>query len=123
MKETPYIVAKVGCNHTGSMETAHKMIKIAANYCDTDVIKFQKRCPRELLTKEQYDAPHPIPENSYGRTYGEHREYLEFTLDEHARLKKWCEEGAEYSTSVWDLTSANQDHRLSRWFAALRLYP
>lgn len=114
MKETPYIVAEIGCNHTGSMETAHRMIKIAANYCGVDVIKFQKRCPRELLTKDQYEAPHPVPENSYGRTYGEHREFLEFTLDEHAQLKKWCEEeGVEYSTSVWDLTSAKEIASLS----------
>ena len=70
---------------------------------------FQKRCPKELLTKEQYDAPHPVPYNSYGATYGEHREFLEFDLDQHKQLKKWCEEsGITYSTSVWDMTSAKE---------------
>ena len=34
---------------------------------------------------------------------------MEFSAEEHAQLKKWCEEyGIEYSTSVWDLTSAKE---------------
>ena len=38
-----------------------------------------------------------------------HREYLEFTVEQHAQLKKWCEDaGIIYSTSVWDLTSAKE---------------
>ena len=105
----PFVIAEAGCNHKGDMQIAHEMIMTAAIYCKADAIKFQKRCPRELLTPEQYDAPHPHPENSYGRTYGEHREALEFTLEQHAQLKKWCEEaGIVYSTSVWDMTSAKE---------------
>ena len=107
--EKPFVIAEAGCNHKGDMQIAHEMIMTAAIYCKADAIKFQKRCPRELLTPEQYDAPHPHPENSYGRTYGEHREALEFTLEQHAQLKKWCEEaGIVYSTSVWDMTSAKE---------------
>ena len=72
-------------------------------------MKFQKRCIRELLTQEQYRAPHPNPVNSYGKTYGEHREYLEFTKEQHMQLKAYCERmGIIYSTSVWDLTSAKE---------------
>ena len=64
---------------------------------------------RELLTPEQYNAPHPNPENAYGATYGAHREFLEFDADQHAQLKKWCEEaGIIYATSVWDMTSARE---------------
>lgn len=107
--EKPFVIAEAGCNHKGDMDVAHEMIMTAAIYCKADAIKFQKRCPRELLTPEQYDAPHPHPENSYGRTYGEHREALEFSLEQHAQLKKWCEEvGIIYSTSVWDMTSAKE---------------
>ncbi len=29
--------------------------------------------------------------NSYGNTYGEHREYLEFTVEQHKQLKEWCD--------------------------------
>lgn len=105
----PRVIAEIGCNHKGEMEIAHEMIKMAAIYCKADIVKFQKRCNRELLTPEQYNAPHPNPANSYGKTYGEHREYLEFTVEQHAQLKAWCEEmGITYSTSVWDLTSARE---------------
>lgn len=105
----PYVIAEAGCNHMGDMEVAHELINTAAIFCKADAIKFQKRCPKELLTKEQYDAPHPNPHNSYGNTYGAHREYLEFTVDQHAQLKKWCDEvGITYSTSVWDMTSAKE---------------
>lgn len=103
------IIAEIGCNHKGDMEIAHEMIKIAAQFCHVDIVKFQKRTPRELLTPEEYNAPHPVPSNSYGNTYGEHREFLEFNLEQHRQLKKWCEEwGVVYSSSVWDLTSTKE---------------
>lgn len=107
MYKKPYVIAEAGCNHMGQMKIAKDLIETAAHFCKADAIKFQKRCPKELLTPEQYNAPHPNPANSYGRTYGEHREFLEFTVEQHAQLKKWCEEaGITYSTSVWDMTSA-----------------
>lgn len=103
----PFVIAEIGCNHKGDMDIAKQMIKTAAIYCEADAVKFQKRCIRELLTQEQYRAPHPNPVNSYGKTYGEHREYLEFTKEQHMELKAYCEQmGIIYSTSVWDLTSA-----------------
>lgn len=109
MYKKPYVIAEAGCNHMGQMEIAKDLIFTAAYYCKADAIKFQKRCPKELLTEEQYNAPHPNPANSYGDTYGAHREFLEFTVEQHAQLKKWCEEaGITYSTSVWDLTSAKE---------------
>ena len=103
------IIAEVGCNHKGEMEIAKEHIITAAMFCKVDVVKFQKRNNKELLTEEQYNAPHPVPANSYGDTYGAHREYLEFTKEQHQQLKDWCEEyGVVYSTSVWDLTSAKE---------------
>ncbi len=93
----------------GQMMIAKDLIETAAHFCKADAIKFQKRCPKELLTPEQYNAPHPDPHNSYGSTYGEHREFLEFDIDQHKQLKRWCEEaGIIYSTSVWDLTSVKE---------------
>lgn len=107
--EKPKIIAEVGCNHKGEIEIAREMIKTAATFCDVDVVKFQKRSNRELLTREEFNAPHPNPYNSYGATYGEHREYLEFSLEQHRQLKNWCDEfGVEYSCSVWDVTSAKE---------------
>lgn len=103
------LVAEAGCNHKGEMNIAKELIRIAAGTCNADIIKFQKRNNKELLTEEQYNAPHPNPENSYGKTYGAHREYLEFNLEEHRQLKAWCDDyGIIYSSSVWDLTSAKE---------------
>ena len=103
------IIAEIGCNHTGDMDIACEMVQVAAQECGADVVKFQKRCPRELLSAEEYAGPHPCPHNSYGRAYGEHREVLELTAADHAELKAVCEHyGVVYSTSVWDMTSARE---------------
>ena len=75
--EKPNVIAEIGCNHKGEMDIAKQLLTIAAQ-SHVEVAKFQKRTNRELLTEEQYNAPHPNPINSYGDTYGAHREYLEF---------------------------------------------
>jgi sialic acid synthase len=111
MKEfkKPYVIAEIGCNHKGEMEIAKELIKIAKIFGNADAVKFQKRNNKELLTEEQYNAPHPNFSNSYGDTYGEHREFLEFNVEQHKELKTYCEEiGITYSTSVWDTTSAKE---------------
>jgi sialic acid synthase len=105
----PLVVAEIGCNHRGEASTAQEMIRVAASICGVDVVKFQKRNPRESLTAAQYMAPHPQPANSYGATYGEHREALELDINTHRRLKELCDEwNVIYSSSVWDLTSARE---------------
>lgn len=105
----PKVIAEIGCNHKGEMEIARELIMMAAKFCKADYAKFQKRNPKELLTEEEYNAPHPNPINSYGESYGKHREFLEFDLDQHKQLLEWCNEfEIGYSTSVWDLTSAKE---------------
>ena len=107
MKNFP-VVCEIGCNHMGKIDLA-KDLALSASQCGASVIKFQKRNNKELLSKEEYEAPHPVPENSYGKTYGEHREFLEFDLSQHALLKEYIESlNCIYSTSVWDLTSAKE---------------
>lgn len=106
--QAPKVIAEIGCNHMGDMEIAKDLIRLAKE-CHCQVAKFQKRNNRELLTEDQYNAPHPNPWNSYGETYGAHREYLEFSAAQHQELKDYCESiGVEYCTSVWDVTSANE---------------
>lgn len=112
----PKIVAEIGCNHKGEMTIAKELIKLAED-CGADVAKFQKRNNRELLTDEQFNAPHPDSHNSFGNNYGEHREFLEFTVEQHAELKKHCESlNIIYSTSVWDKISALEIISLSPAF-------
>jgi N-acetylneuraminate synthase len=90
------------------MDIAKELIDLSKQ-CGATFAKFQKRNNKELLTEEQYNTPHPVPNNSYGQTYGAHREFLEFNQKQHAELKAYSEKlGIQYSTSVWDLTSALQ---------------
>lgn len=109
MYSIPLVIAEIGCNHKGDIEIAKELIKVAKFFCNVDAVKFQKRNNKELLTEEQYNQPHPNPSNSYGETYGLHREYLEFNMQQHVELKQYCEDiGIIYATSVWDLTSAKE---------------
>jgi len=104
----PKVMAEIGCNHMGDVEIAKELLTLCKQ-AGAEYGKFQKRNPKELLTPEQYAAPHPNPRNSYGDTYGAHREFLELTIEQHAELKKHCDEiGLGYSCSVWDMTSAKE---------------
>ena len=111
--KSPNIVAEICCNHQGDMEIAKQMIKVAADGKAT-VAKFQKRSNKEFLTEDQFNAPHPNKMHSFGEPYGAHREFLEFSLEEHLKLKEYCEEiNVDYSTSVWDVTSAKEISQLN----------
>lgn len=114
--EKPKVIAEIGCNHMGSLEIAKDLILLAKE-SNADVAKFQTRDNKLLLTEEQYNAPHPNPINSYGKTYGEHREFLEFSLEQIIELKNFCESnGIVYSTSVWEVNSAKMISKLKPSF-------
>ena len=107
----PRVIAEIGCNHKGDLELAKEFIKVAKIYAHADVVKFQKRDVETWAKRypEQYNAPHPNPENAYGSTYKEHRANLEFNLEQNRELKEYCDEmGIVYSTSVWDMKSAQE---------------
>ena len=117
MEKSPKIICEIGCNHLGNFDIAMEMIKTAAEYCKVDIIKFQKRNNKELLSNDEYSKPHPVPENSYGVTYGDHREFLEFSADQHKDLMNFCNtNNIGYSTSVWDKTSAKEISEFSPSF-------
>ena len=104
----PKVIAEIGCNHMGDMDIAKELIDLA-KASGVKYVKFQKRNNTELLTKEQYNSPHPVPHNSYGASYGEHREFLEFDVRQNRELKNYCDSlDMVYSTSVWDVTSAKE---------------
>lgn len=107
--QAPTLIAEIGCNHMGDLEIAKRFIDVARSFCEIRNVKFQKRSVRDLLPPEQYEAPHPVPSNAFGATYGEHREYLEFSLEEHRKLKDHCDEhGMVYASSVWDVPSLRE---------------
>lgn len=105
--KSPKIIGEIGCNHKGDFEIAKEMILIAKQFCKVDFVKFQKRNPKECLPENLFNAPHPVQENAFGESYGQHREFLEFDRDQHRELKDFCDSvGIGYSCSVWDVTSA-----------------
>jgi len=114
--QIPKVVAEIGCNHMGDFKIAKDLI-VLAKECGADVAKFQTRDNKLLLTDEQYNNPHPVQENSYGKTYGAHREFLEFSQDQHYELKNFCKKiGIKYSTSVWEINSAKMISELEPSF-------
>ena len=106
--EKPNVVAEICCNHQGDMEIAKRMIKVACEGKAT-VAKFQKRNNKEFLTEMQYNTPHPNKMHSFGEPYGVHREFLEFSIEQHKELKLYAESlGIMYSSSTFDVSSAKE---------------
>lgn len=101
-----FIIAEIGHNHQGNLETAKEMFRVAKE-CGADAVKLQKRDNRALYTKEAYDKPYEN-RNSYGKTYGEHREALEFGWDEFYELKGYAKEiGIQMIATAFDFSSAD----------------
>lgn len=102
-----FIVAEAGNNHQGNCDMALEMVREAAR-CGADAIKFQKRHTESLLTAEGRAAPYNGA-NSFGRTYGEHREALELSIEEMVQCKALAEElGLVFFASTWDAVSLSQ---------------
>ncbi len=88
-KSNFFLIAEIGNNHQGNIDLAKRMI-IEAKNSGAHAVKFQKRFNRDLYTEKMYNSPYNNP-NSFGKTYGEHRDYLEFNLSEYKILKKFAE--------------------------------
>lgn len=99
-------VAEVACNHGGDFKRAAEYIEVAAS-CGASYVKFQKRdidsIPVGVRERPRTDA------HAFGPTEYEHRRALEFSIEQHARLKEICEaQGVGYAASAWDEKSYNQ---------------
>ena len=84
-----FIVAEIGQNHNGDVYTATRLMA-EADTAGVDGVKFTKRHILSDLTRAARDAPYDN-ENSFGATYGEHREALELSIDEYKHLKARAE--------------------------------
>ena len=101
-----YVIAEIGHNHQGSLEKAREMFR-EAKLAGADAVKLQKRDNRGLYTKAAYDKPYDN-ENSFGATYGEHREFLEFGDKEYRELQAYARElGVDFFSTAFDLASAD----------------
>ncbi len=84
----PLVIAEVGQNHQGSLKIAKEYIREFSK-CGADIIKFQARNNKRLFSKEAYNKIYDS-ENSFGKTYGQHREKLELSFNDLRELKKEC---------------------------------
>lgn len=94
-----YIIGEVGQNHNGSMDIARNIIDMAATEIQEDLfgltikkmdaVKFTRRDLKEELSKSQMDKPYNSP-HSFGKTYGEHRAFLELNDEQHFELYKYA---------------------------------
>ncbi|MGE3274280.1 MAG: N-acetylneuraminate synthase family protein [Vicinamibacterales bacterium] len=101
-----YVIAEVGHNHQGSLKTCMELFK-AAKESGAHAVKLQKRHNRSLYTKAAYDKPYEN-ENSYGPTYGAHREALEFGETEYRELQQYCKElDVDFFATAFDFASAD----------------
>jgi N-acetylneuraminate synthase/sialic acid synthase len=101
-----YVIAEIGNNHQGDVEKAKALVH-AAKECGVDAVKFQKRDNRVLFTRAYYDAPYDN-EQSYGATYGEHREFLELSKADWFELSRYArEEGVAFVSAAFDEPSAD----------------
>ena len=102
----PFIIAELGHNHGGSVETCKRMIYVA-HECGADAVKLQKRDNKTLYPTKMYNRPYDS-EHAYGATYGEHREALEFGWDQYCELKEYSNElGIMFFATAFDIPSAN----------------
>ena len=101
-----FVIAEIGNNHQGDLQKAKEMFK-AAKDCGVDAVKLQKRDNKSLLTRAAYNKPYDN-ENSFGATYGEHREALEFGKTEYVELQKYAKElGLTFFSTAFDFNSAD----------------
>ncbi len=101
-----WVIAEIGHNHQGNLDTARKMFE-TAKACGANAVKLQKRENRGLFTAAAYSKPYQNP-NSYGETYGAHREALEFEAAEYKALKACAEElGLVMFATAFDFASAD----------------
>jgi len=99
-----YIIAEIGINHNGSLDTAKQLIDAAVE-CGCDAVKFQKRTIDVVYTQEELARPR---ENPFGRTNGDLKRGLEFGAEEYSEIDRHCRErGIDWTASCWDEESVD----------------
>ena len=101
--EKVYIIAEIGINHNGDIQTAKKLIDVAS-LAGCDAVKFQKRNPDVCVPEAQKTKMKDTPWGEM--TYLEYKYRMEFGQDQYDYLSNYCRErDIEWSASPWDLDS------------------
>lgn len=99
-----YVIAEIGHNHQGKMDQCKELFDVAKR-AGANAVKLQKRNNRELFTKAMYASEYNSY-NAFAKTYGEHRDYLEFGHDEYAELRDYAKElGITFFSTAFDFAS------------------
>lgn len=103
--EPCYIIAEIGINHNGSLETAKKLIDEAVA-AKVDAVKFQKRTPEICVPKDQWEIMRDTP---WGRmSYIDYKRKTEFGVAEYAAIDQYCKKlGIDWFVSPWDAPSVD----------------
>lgn len=100
-----YIVAEIGINHNGDLDTAKDMI-LSAKETGADAVKLQKRTPELCVPKDQRDIMRETPWGYI--TYMAYREHVEFGKEAYQEIDRYCQElGIDWFVSVWDEEAVN----------------
>ena len=102
----PYIIAEIGVNHEGSMQTAKRLID-EAKEAGADAVKFQSYKAETLASKDSpsYWDTSKEPTTSQYKLFKKHDS---FWIDEMRELKEYCDKiDIEFMSTPFDKESAN----------------
>jgi len=99
-----FVVAEIGINHNGSLETAKRLID-AAVAAGCDAVKFQKRSIEVVYSAEELARPRESP---FGATNGDLKRGLEFGADQYSQIDRYCaSQNILWFVSCWDEASVD----------------
>lgn len=100
-----FLIADIGINHNGSLDSVFKLIDLAKEN-DFNVVKFQKRTPRLCVPKDKWENEKI---SCFGTTtYIEYKELIEFNKLQYDAIDKYCKlKNISWTASVWDIPSLN----------------
>ncbi len=106
MAESTYIIGEIGQNHNGEVEIAKKLIDVVTEPVidklfgqklrPMNAVKMTRRDLKEELSASEMHRPYENP-NSFGKTYGEHRAFLELGDEQHFEVFRYAKsKGLEF---------------------------
>jgi len=100
-----FIIAEIGINHNGDLNTAKRLIDVAV-MAGCDAVKFQKRTPEKAVPPEYQNV---LRETPWGLiSYLEYRHKVEFGLEEYTEIDRYCrDKGIQWFASCWDEDSVD----------------